>query len=154
MMNTVKVPLTRKVAVLAGNGFTDELPFVLTQLQQAGVITEIVSAKLGVIQGRTSGELEVQHSLLGADSVLFDAVLVAGGASSVSELLTEQKVLDFIKEAYQHFKPIAAIAEGAKLLSSASGDGIVIADEGEDLKPFGEAFIEAIAAHRHWTRVI
>ena len=29
MMNTVKLPLTRKVAVLAGNGFTDELPLCL-----------------------------------------------------------------------------------------------------------------------------
>jgi catalase len=154
MMNTVKLPLTRKVAVLAGNGFTDELPFVLTQLQQAGIITEVVSAKLGVIQGKAGAELEVNHSLLGADSVLFDAVLVAGGALSVSELLADQKVLDFVKEAYQHFKPIAAIAEGANLLPSSSGEGIVVAQENEDLKPFGEAFIDAIAAHRHWSRII
>ena len=41
MMNTVKLPLTRKVAVLAGNGFTDELPFVLTQ--RASIITEVVA---------------------------------------------------------------------------------------------------------------
>ncbi|MBX4148069.1 catalase [Paenibacillus lautus] len=154
MMNTVKLPLTRKVAVLAGNGFTDELPFVLTQLQQAGVITEVVSAKLGVIRGKAGAELEVNHSLLGADSVLFDAVLVAGGALSVSELLVEPKVLDFVKEAYQHFKPIAAIAEGANLLPSSSGEGVVVAQENEDLKPFGEAFIHAIAAHRHWSRTI
>ncbi|WP_433940233.1 catalase [Paenibacillus lautus] len=154
MMNTVKLPLTRKVAVLAGNGFTDELPFVLAQLQQAGIITEVVSPKLGVITGKSGGELEVKHSLLGADSVLFDAVLVAGGALSVSELLTEQKVLDFIKEAYQHFKPIAAIAEGMNLLPVASGEGIVVAQENEDSKLFGQAFIDAIAAHRHWSRTI
>ncbi|OMF76378.1 catalase [Paenibacillus glucanolyticus] len=154
MMNTVKLPLTRKVAVLAGNGFTDELPFVLSQLQQAGIIAEVVSPKLGTIKGKTSGELEVQHSLLGADSVLFDAVLVAGGALSVSELLTEPKTLDFIKEAYQHFKPIGAIAEGANLLPSANGEGIVIVQENGELKPFGQAFMEAIAAHRHWTRAI
>ena len=64
--------------------------------------------------------------------MLFDAVLVAGGALSVSELLTEQKVLDFVKEAYQHFKPIAAIAEGMNLLPAASGEGIVVAQENED----------------------
>lgn len=154
MMNTVKLPLTRKVAVLAGNGFTDELPFVLTQLQQAGIIAEVVSVKLGAIKGKSSGELEVQHSLLGADSVLFDAVLIAGGALSVSELLTEPKVLDFIKEAYQHFKPLGAIAEGANLLPSANGEGIVVAQENEELQPFGQAFIDAIAAHRHWTRAM
>ncbi|ETT67118.1 catalase [Paenibacillus sp. FSL H8-0457] len=154
MMNTAKLPLTRKVAVLAGNGFTDELPFVLAQLQQAGIITEVVSPKLGVIAGKSGGELEVKHSLLGADSVLFDAVLVAGGALSVSELLTEQKVLDFIKEAYRHFKPIAAIAEGMNLLPAASGEGIVVAKENEDSKLFGQAFIDAIAAHRHWSRTI
>ncbi|OOC61836.1 catalase [Paenibacillus ihbetae] len=154
MMNTVKLPLTRKVAVLAGNGYSDELPFVLTQLQQAGVITEIVSAKLGIIRGKTSGELEVKHSLLGADSVLFDAVLVAGGTLSVSELLSEPKVLDFVREAYQHYKPIAAIDEGVNLLPSASGDGIVTAREGDDLKSFGQSFIGAIAAHRHWLRTV
>jgi len=150
----VKLPLTRKVAVLAGNGYSDELPFVLTQLQQAGVITEIVSAKLGMIRGKTSGELEVKHSLLGADSVLFDAVLVAGGTLSVSELLSEPKVLDFVREAYQHYKPIAAIDEGVNLLPSASGEGIVTAREGDDLKSFGQRFIEAIAAHRHWSRIV
>lgn len=72
----------------------------------------------------------------------------------MSELLTEPKTLDFIKEAYQHFKPIGAIAEGANLLPSANGEGIVIAQENEELKPFGQAFMEAIAAHRHWTRAI
>ena len=96
----------------------------------------------------------MNHSALGADSVLFDAVLVAGGALSVSELLVEPKVLDFVKEAYQHFKPIASIAEGANLLPSSSGEGVVVAHENEDLKPFGEAFIDAIAAHRHWSRTI
>jgi catalase len=63
-------------------------------------------------------------------------------------------VLDFIKEAYQHVKPIAAIAEGMNLLPVASGEGIVVAQENEDSKLFGQAFIDAIAAHRHWSRTI
>ncbi|GAB6931017.1 catalase [Paenibacillus sp. JCM 10914] len=154
MMNTIKSTATRKVAVIAANGYTDELPIIIEQLKQADLTVEIVSVKLGMIRGESSGESEVKHALLGADSVLFDAVLIVGGSSSISELKSEPKTVDFIKEAYQHLKPIGAIGEGANLLPAANGEGIVVVKEGGDMKTFAHSFIDAIAAHRHWTRTV
>lgn len=153
MMNTIKTPMTRKVAVLVGNGYRDEeLAGVLSMLAEAGVQAEAVSPKLGFVTSDGVSRLEVQHSLLGADSVLFDAVLAAGGRQSVDELLTEPKVMDFVKEAYQHYKPIGAIGEGAELLPTAVGSGIVVSQMDGDVKEFGQSFVEAITQHRHWSR--
>ncbi|WP_054955298.1 catalase [Paenibacillus dakarensis] len=155
MLNTIKSPLTRKVAVLVGNGYPDKaLSNVLQALTGAGIVPEIVSPKLGVVTSDGVSRLEVQHSVLGADSVLFDAVLVSGGRQSVDELLMEPKVPDFIKEAYQHFKPIAAIGEGTELLPAVEGPGIVVSLANDDLRMFNLNFIDAISEHRHWSRLI
>lgn len=154
MMNTVKSPRSRKVAVLADNGFSEALTGVLEQLEQSGIIAEIVSTKLGVISGEAGSQLEVQRSLLNSDSVLFDAVLVAGGRQSVDELLANPKSLDFVKEAFQHYKPIGAMAEGAELLLEPSSPGVVVAPAEQDSPLFAEELIEAIAEHRYWSRVV
>jgi catalase len=73
--------------------------------------------------------------------------------------------VDFVKEAYLHYKPIAAAAEGRELLSKAevptsseeepisSAQG-VLTTTGRDMNKFATAFIEAIAAHRHFDRQI
>ncbi|MEK3734884.1 MULTISPECIES: catalase [Paenibacillus] len=154
MMNTVKSPRSRKVAVLADNGFSEALTGVLEQLEQSGIIAEIVSTKLGVISGEAGSQLEVQRSMLNSDSVLFDAVLVAGGRQSVDELLANPKSLDFVKEAFQHYKPIGAMAEGAELLLEPSSPGVVVAPAEQDSPLFAEELIEAIAEHRYWSRVV
>ncbi|WP_410768928.1 catalase [Fontibacillus sp. BL9] len=153
MMNTVKSPKTRKVAVLAGDGFREqELLGVLTELQTAGVIAEIVSLRLGEITGDQGGRLEVMHSLLGADSVLFDAVLIAGGQPSFEELLSEPKTQEFINEAYRHYKTIGAMHEGVQALPEPQGPGLIVTAPGTFPNDFGSRLIEAIAQHRHWTR--
>lgn len=153
MMKTVKSPKTRKVAVLADNGFREqELVNVLKELQAAEVTAEIVSTRLGNITGDAGGQLEVKHSLMGTDSVLFDAVLVAGGRSSLDNLLTDSKVMDFVNEAYRHYKTVGAMQEGSEILPEVSGPGVIVTPKGESLGDFGTRFVEAIAEHRHWTR--
>lgn len=64
----------------------------------------------------------------------------------------------FIREAYNHYKAVGAANEGVGLLKSAvgatGGPGIVTAKDEEDYTGFSKAFIEAVAAHRHWDRRI
>ncbi|MFC7679784.1 catalase [Paenibacillus sp. GCM10028914] len=155
MMNTIKSPSTRKVAVLVADGYQDaELSAVLETLMKSGVQAEVVSPKLGFVTSDGLGRLEVKHSLLGADSVLFDAVLIAGGRESVNNLLKESKTIDFVKEAYQHFKPIGALDAGAELLPKTEGAGIVVSQDNEDITKFSNNFVNAIAEHRHWSRTV
>lgn len=159
MENTVKTPQTRKVAVLAGNGFQDaELSRLTAALKEAGVTAELVSPKLGALTSEKGTALEPNHSLLTADSVLFDAVYVAGGVSSVNELRMDSKAAVFLQEAFLHYKPIAATAEGIDLLRAAginfTAPGVVTAKDAEDIDAASRSFIEAIAQHRHWTRKV
>jgi catalase len=85
--NTIKIPNTRKVAVLAESGFNDlEVNQVIEALKKAGVTAEIISNRLGVITTADGQQLEVAHTFLTSDSVLFDAVYVAGGQQSTDQL--------------------------------------------------------------------
>ncbi|AOP17424.1 Catalase [Bacillus licheniformis] len=73
--NTVKLPQTRTVAILAEQGFDDEdLSRVLKEFKKAGIIPDIVSSALGVIEGAGGTEIEVGNTLQTVDSVLYDAV--------------------------------------------------------------------------------
>lgn len=96
----------------------------------------------------------MNQTFLTADSVLFDAVYVAGGQESVDTLMASKEPIYFVDEAYNHFKAIGAGREGAMILSKAGivpngpASGIVAITD----KNSGSAFIEAIAKHRHWKR--
>ncbi|MDM5220249.1 hypothetical protein QUF86_05715 [Peribacillus sp. NJ11] len=94
------------------------------------------------------------HSFQTADSVLFNAVYVAGGQESVDTLKASKEPIYFVDEAYNHFKAIGVGKEGAEILTKAGigsiepAGGIVAVSEKNGVA----AFIEAIAKHRHWTR--
>jgi catalase len=101
-------------------------------------------------------------------SVLYDAVLVAGGRESVEALRGNGAAVRYVAEAYKHAKPLAAIGEGVDLLREAPFDDVKLSDDGlvddsgvvtlangnGDVDEFSEAFIQAIAAHRHFDRAV
>nr|WP_090586127.1 MULTISPECIES: catalase [unclassified Paenibacillus] len=149
--NTVKTPQTRKVGVILGDGFDDVAVLsVLDTLRAAGLQPEIISEKLGQVTGAQQTSIEVMHTFLTADSVLFDAIYAAGG--QMENRLFQKQAGIFVKEAYEHYKPIGATREGRQLLKTCAaenGPGVVT---GEEPHYFSRDFIEAIAAHRHWDR--
>lgn len=148
--NTVKSPNTRKVGVIVGSNFDGaEAMSVLNALIAEGVQVEFISEKLGVLRGSEETECEITHTFLTADSVLFDAIYALGG-----ELLADSphmKAAYFIQEAYSHYKPIGAAADGLKWLEPQmeNSPGVITGKSGSE---FAASFIEAIAAHRHWER--
>jgi len=161
---------TRKIAVLAADGFDDTaLTTVQQALTQAGGQVKVIAPRHGVLRGAHGNEVPVDFSLLTSASVLFDAVYVPGGDMSIAALLHEADAIHFVREAYKHCKAIAATGAGVELLRAAhlgaeSLDGIntngrqVIADEGVVIGQetrtdnVAAAFITAIAQHRHWGR--
>jgi catalase len=151
----VNTAATRKVAILAADGFNgSEVNQVLESFKSAGVTAEIISHNRGVITSSEGQQVEVNQTFLTADSVLFDAVYVAGGQESVDALKASKEPIYFVDEAYNHFKAIGAGKEGAEILSKAGivsndpASGIVAVTDNNS----GTAFIEAIAKHRHWSR--
>lgn len=110
MANTVKDSIkTRKVAVLAADGFDDAaLSGMKKVLTAAGAQAKIVAPRLGFLTSDKGVQVKIDFSLLTTSSVLFDAVYVPGGEESVAALKREAEAINFVNEAYKHCKTIAA----------------------------------------------
>jgi catalase len=111
--------------------------------------------------------LKVDFSFLTASSVLFDAVYVPGGDDSVNGISQLPDAVEFVSEAFKHCKAIAGSGPGVGFIARALGQKFeetnttgelvaakvgVVTSRGPVTANFTEAFIEAIAAHRHWDR--
>lgn len=160
----------RKVAVLAAEGSdTDQILALRQALAQAGVQAELVSLRLGTLGGPRGQTLEVDKTLWNSASVLYDALLIPGGAAGVAALLASGEARHFVNEAYKHYKPIGALDEGLELLAASaiqgvgvagpraqgalvSEHGVVTARQLLEHDRFAEAFIAALKQHRHWQR--
>ncbi len=167
MMNTVKDTIkTRKIAFLAGDGVNEaDLLAMKNALTSRGAIVAVVAPHGGAIKGSKGGSISVDHSILNAASVLFDAVYIPGGAASVAAFKGDAKSVHFVNEMYKHCKAIAATGEGAQLVSASSikmpdgakekkapGDPALIVAKDSAAKDVSAKFIKAIAQHRNWDR--
>jgi catalase len=103
----------------------------------------------------------VDYTFQSMPSVMFDAVLVPGGAASAQALARSGEALQFVLEAYRHCKPMCLIGESAELLRQAGiapGDapgpaGVIIGtNEPTTRLQMAQDFIAAIGRHRHWSR--
>jgi catalase len=157
---------TRKIAVLAADGVdSGSLEEVLTVLRDRGAICEILAPHGGTLNGST----KVDRPLQTMASVLYDAVLVAGGAESVEALRGNGAAVRYVAEAYKHAKPVGGLGEGVDLLRDAPLNDATLSDNGladesgvvtlaspgngnGDVQAFAEAFADAVAAHRHFDR--
>ena len=173
MANTVKNSIkTRKIAFLVADGFDDsDLAGMKKALTSAGAQTKVVAPRLGFLTGAKGEEVKIDFSLLTASSVMFDAVYIPGGEKSIAALEGEANALNFLNEAYQHCKSLAATGAGVKLLRTccpslakiaeadangnnpAADPGIVIIHDAPSTKDTAK-FIDAIAQHRHWSREV
>ncbi len=168
--NTVMDARTRKVAILAENGFSySDISQVMDTLKASGVGTEIISTNLGVIKSAEGNELQVGQNYLTTASVKYDAVYIPGGKDSANCLTNQGDSLHFIKEAFKHCKTIGASNEGVDTLTSCklpivalAGDntdsqvmleyGVVTVKNTCELGSFTNELINSIAKHRHWAR--
>jgi catalase len=164
--NQPRSPATRKVAVLAADGVdSGPLEQVLEKLRSGGAICEVLAPHGGTLGG---GETKVDRPLQTMASVLYDAVLVAGGRESVEALRGNGAAVRYVAEAYKHAKPLGALGDGVDLLRDAPFDDVTLSDNGlvessgvvtlagdnGELDAFAEAFIQAVAAHRHFDRAV
>ena len=111
----------------------------------------------------------MDFSLRTAASVLFDAVYVAGGDASAAALAGNADALHFVDESFRHCKAIAATGAGRDVLAasylglkgaidvnqdnaSVSSAAGVVSGSDKHAAQVAAAFVDAIAAHRHWER--
>jgi catalase len=155
---------TRKVAVLMAAGVELGAFKVIQQaLVDAGATVKVVAAHLGFIVSSSGQQVPIDHSFQTMPSVMFDAVLVPGGAASAQALMKDGEAVHFVLEAYKHCKPLCLIGESVEILRSvgvalddaAVPAGVIIGtNEPTTRVQLGQDLIAAIARHRHWSRAM
>ncbi|HEX7828843.1 MAG TPA: catalase, partial [Thermoanaerobaculia bacterium] len=157
---------TRKVAILIAEGSDgEEINAMKRTLMAQGAMPRLVARNVGPV-ATTSGVMDAEFSIHTVHSVLFDAVYVPGGEDGIALLQNEGPAIEFVQDAFKHYKPIAATGAGIAFIAAA---GIVNAKPhplaGPDADPragvitgkamsrgVGAAFVAAIGQHRHWNR--
>jgi catalase len=150
----------RRVAILVADGAEGApLEALAAKLLAAGAVPRFVAARLGAVI-LTNGERQADTTIEAMPSVLWDAVVIPGGAPAIAQLSADGRVLEFVKDQYRHCKPMLVIGAAVDLLETAgiperlaSGQadpGLVLPEGDED--DFMSVFITAIAAHRHFER--
>jgi catalase len=131
-------------------------------LVDAGASTKVVAAHLGFVASSSGQQVAIDHTFQAMPSVMFDAVLVPGGAASAQALQKDGQAVHFLLEAYRHCKPLCLIGESAEILRAAGfvGEGTAPAgvvlgtNEPTTRLQMAQDFIAAIGKHRHWTRAM
>jgi catalase len=150
---------TRKVAILVSDGMTGApIAGAVEALAKAGAVTRLLSTRLGFVTDSDGTRFAVDATLENTPSVLFDALVLPGGADAVEALLKDGRTLEFLKDQYRHCKSIWVLGESSTLLEKAgisevlpTGDpdpGLVVTRSGEPGKAI-KKFIGAIGKHRH-----
>ncbi|HBC93184.1 MAG TPA: catalase HPII, partial [Pelotomaculum sp.] len=69
--NTIKTPMTRKVAILIENGFcAKSVTQMMGALKGAGVASDLVSSRMGMIQAKDGAQMEAAKDFTTADTVM------------------------------------------------------------------------------------
>jgi catalase len=169
--NTAKDSIrSRKVAVLVADGVESGPVTELTDaLREGGAIPEVLASVDGAVQSSTGQELPTDRALNTMASVLYDAVVVPGGAQAASVLSGDGYAMHFISEAVKHAKVVAGIGAGAELVQRAAAGaitpstadhdwsldhGVLTAPSAANGLPDGfvRSFSELLAGHRVWER--
>ncbi|MEI9918429.1 MAG: catalase [Bacteroidota bacterium] len=148
---------TRKVAVLVADGF-DLTSFlaVKSALEGAGAVIEVIAPLHGMVTASNKTEVPVQHSLLTASSVMYDALYIPGGVTSAKTLANDSDAVHFLNETYRHCKAIALHSDASELVkrsyianTATDIDGVITGNNG---KQIATQFKKAIGQHRFWQR--
>jgi catalase len=143
----------RVVGLFVGDGVDSAGVVALSKaLERVGAQVVVIASHGGTVQG-DQGPLEVTKSALTTQSVEYDALVVAGGASA-GVLAQDPYMAVNLGEAYRHYKTIAAWGDGIEVLEAVGipldASGVVASSKHG--RTFTQEIIEAVGWHRHWDR--
>jgi catalase len=146
----------RKIAILAADGVDGkQVAAIKKAADKAGVTAELIAKFGGAIKDASGKGLKVDRPAPNAASVFYDGVIVPGGPASAEAVAASGLAVHFVSECFRHCKTVGAIGEGRQVLEKAmlAGDapGVVTA---KSATGFADAFLKALAAHRHYDRDI
>jgi catalase len=156
---------TLKVAILAADGVDAAgLMQVRRALADEGVTAEVVSKLLGTLKPGAGDPVKVDKPYVAAASVMYDGVIIAGGAASADTMKTHGDAIHWINETFKHCKTVGAFGEGVQVLREGTLPGVSLGNDDDQVSTslgvvtarsaegFAPAFIQALAQYRHWDR--
>ncbi len=145
----------RKIAILGGEGIdAAHLKAIKEAMAAHGALVELIAAHAGTVTDSAGKPQIVNRAAPNAPSVVYDAVIVPGGACAAA-LAKSGLAVHFVNEAYRHGKPIAAIGGGKALLDACAfearaADGVIVGDAAAAI----DGLIAALMHHRFPRRAI
>ncbi|CAI9121600.1 catalase [Brytella acorum] len=145
----------RKIGVVVTDGTDAELLKALLEAAKAeGANVELIAPEVGGVKTTDGKLLAAGQKIVGAPSVLYDAVVLLPSADGAKRLAGEATARDFVADAYAHAKFIgygrdaeSMLAKGG-ITSADKDDGIISLSAAGDMK----AFIQSCRALRFWAR--
>jgi catalase len=167
----------RKVAILVADGADIQGALAVKDgLAAHGAVVELLGLVDGTITPATGKPVAVDRAMNTVASVLYDAVVVAGGPDAAAALADDGYAVHFVAETYKHAKPLAVLGEAELVVRAArlpvvkpsdrpgkpaskpmtgAFDGVVIVPVGKKVtKAVVQELTDAIAAHRHYDRPV
>jgi catalase len=140
----------RKIGVIADAGADLAGISKLRKAAEKLGATVLVIAPVGGVLADGSREVIVDRTLLTARSVEFDAIVVAGKTTPVSDI----KLVLLLQEAFRHLKVLGAWGDGTAVLEAAGirADSPGVVTGPSAAKPFTQQLAAAVGLHRVWDR--
>lgn len=115
--------VSRRIAIMVADGFNEvEMQAVRAALTSCKAVCYIIGPRRGYIHPMASHDVGpgvfADHHFEGQRSTLFDAVYIPSGTEHVKALTKNGRVVHWVREAFGHCKPIAAVGEGMNDLPS------------------------------------
>ncbi|MGY3267006.1 catalase [Lysobacter sp. HA35] len=153
---------TRQIALVVADGVDGaSVTAMQAALLDEGAVPRLVGPRIGPVRTSDGGVLDADASLENEPAFLFDAIVLPDGAGAVDTLLANGRTLEGLKDQYRHCKTILALGESQRLVAAAglptdlpdgSPDPGLLLMDGGDIDAALEAFVAAVAMHRHWDR--
>jgi catalase len=151
---------TRRVAILIADGVEGNAAKRLhAALAERGAVPRFVGPRLGSVATSEGDQISVDVTLEATPSVLYDALALPDGEKAYETLGDVGFAPEFVKDQYRHCKPILVLGAASDFVENAGvpkrlpdgndDPGLIFADDVDDGL---DAFVAAIAKHRHFER--
>lgn len=107
------------VLIISADLFEDsELEIPLRELKSANFKIDVASFKTGTIVGKHGAKINVNQTVDDVRSDDYDLLILPGGKAP-EQLRKSVRVIEIVRDFFEHNKPIAAICHGPQILISA-----------------------------------
>ncbi|MEO8603198.1 MAG: catalase-related domain-containing protein, partial [bacterium] len=142
----------RKVGVLITDGVDRALLDRLrSAVEKEGGSVEVIAPTVGGVSSADRKPIAVDHRLVAAPSIFYDAVVLAPSDAGAKALAGEAAAIDWLRDAFGHLKVIGHVPAAAPLLALAgvkTDAGVVAMGGPRDVA----AFVTAAKGPRIWAR--